>query len=127
MPAPSYFEIHADDCARAQKFYGDVFGWSFTRVDGTPIEYWSIGTNEPGGMPGGLMKRPMDCPAGQAVNAFVVTLGVSSLDDYFARATAAGAAPAMAKFAVQGLGWMAYLLDTEKNIFGIFQPDASAA
>ena len=30
MPAPCYFEIHADDCGRAQKFYGDVFSWSFT-------------------------------------------------------------------------------------------------
>ncbi len=26
---PVHFEIHAEDCARAQKFYGDLFGRTF--------------------------------------------------------------------------------------------------
>ena len=125
MPAPCYFEIHADDCARAQKFYGAVFGWSFTPFP-SDIEYYRIDTNEPGAMMGGMLGRRWEVTPQQA-NAFVVTLLVSSVDDYVTKATAAGAMIALPKFAVKGVGWTAYLIDTEKNIFGLFQEDANAA
>jgi predicted enzyme related to lactoylglutathione lyase len=84
VPAPCYFEIHADDCARAQKFYGDVFGWSFTSFPSTDLD------------------------------AMVET------------AIAAGAKSVMAKFPIKGLGWTAYLIDTEMNMFGLFQKDENA-
>ncbi len=125
MPAPCYFEIHADDCARAQKFYGAVFGWRFTPFP-SDIEYYRIDTNEPGAMTGGLLGRRWNVQAGPA-NAFVVTMLVPSVDDYVAKATAAGAMVALPKFAVKGLGWTAYLVDPEKNSFGLFQVDANAA
>jgi predicted enzyme related to lactoylglutathione lyase len=125
MPAPCYFEIHADDCARAQKFYGDVFGWSFTPFT-SDVEYHRIDTHEPGAMMGGLLKRPVAWQPTQAVNAFVVTLLVKALDETVDKAVAAGAQVMMAKFAVQGMGWTSYLIDTEKNVFGLFQQDATA-
>ena len=127
MPAPCYFEIHADDCQRAQQFYGGIFGWSFTRFEAPDVEYYRINTNEPGAMMGGLLKRPGTVQPFQAPNAFVVTLLVESVDASVEKALAAGALVAMAKFAVKGLGWTAYLIDTEKNIFGLFQEDANAA
>ena len=125
MPAPCYFEIHADDCARAQKFYGDLFGWSFAPSE-APIS--NITTSTMGErMRGGLLKRPGMVQPFQAPNAFVVTLLVTSVDACVEKALTAGAIVAMAKFAVKGMGWTAYLIDTEKNIFGIFQEDAGAA
>lgn len=33
MPRPIHFEIHAADPERAQRFYGALFGWSFTPVE----------------------------------------------------------------------------------------------
>jgi predicted enzyme related to lactoylglutathione lyase len=42
MNAPSYFEIQADDTERARRFYGQVFGWKFTRAEMLPVEYWRI-------------------------------------------------------------------------------------
>lgn len=126
MPAPCYFEIHADDCQRAQKFYGTVFNWSFARVETPDVEYYRIATNEPNAMGGGLLKRPGAVQPFQAPNAFVVTLLVPSVDSYVEKALAAGAIVAMAKFALKELGWCAYLIDTEKNIFGLFQEDAGA-
>ena len=125
MPAPCYFEIHADDCQRAQKFYGGLFGWSFTLFE-APVEYYRIATNEPGAIMGGLLKRPGMVQPMQAPNAFVVTLLVPSVDAYVEKAVAAGAIVALPKFAVKGMGWTAYLIDTEKNIFGLFQEDAAA-
>jgi predicted enzyme related to lactoylglutathione lyase len=125
VPAPCYFEIHADDCARAQTFYGGLFGWRFMPLQ-SDVEYYRIDTSEPGAMQGGLLKRPIPWQPTQAVNGFVVTLFVTSLDDVIEKAIAAGAVLMMTKFAVKGLGWTAYLIDTEKNVFGLFQQDASA-
>jgi predicted enzyme related to lactoylglutathione lyase len=125
VPAPCYFEIHADDCARAQKFYGDLFGWSFTLFP-SDVEYHRIETHEPGAMQGGLLKRPHPWQPVQTVNAFVVTLFVTELDEMVEKAVTAGAMVMMGKFAVKGLGWTAYLIDSEKNVFGLFQQDASA-
>jgi predicted enzyme related to lactoylglutathione lyase len=125
VPAPCYFEIHADDCARAQKFYGQVFGWSFTPFP-SDVEYYRISTNEPGALEGGLLKRPHAWQPTQAVNGFVVTLYVTTLDEMIAKAEAAGAKPVMAKFPIKGIGWTAYLIDTEMNMFGLFQEDENA-
>lgn len=125
MPAPCYFEIHADDCARAQKFYGQVFGWSFTPFP-SDVEYYRISTNEPGALEGGLLKRPHAWQPTQAVNGFVVTLYVTTLDEMIPKAEAAGAKPVMAKFPIKGIGWTAYLIDTEMNMFGLFQKDENA-
>jgi predicted enzyme related to lactoylglutathione lyase len=126
MPAPGYFEVHADDIARAKTFYGEVFGWTFTKFDAADIEYWHIDTHELGAMRGGLLKRPGVVQPMQAPNAYVVTLGVASVDDMVAKAVAAGAIVALPKWAIKGVGWQAYLIDTEKNIFGIHQGDPEA-
>ena len=77
-------------------------------------------------MMGGLLKRPIPWTPTQAVNGFVVTLMVTALDDMIEKAIAAGASLLMARFAVKGMGWTAYLMDTEKNVFGLFQQDAAA-
>ena len=126
MPAPCYFEIHADDCARAQKFYGALFGWSFTPFP-ADVEYYRIATHEAGAMEGGLLKRPRTVQPFQAPNAFVVTLGVRSVDEAVDKAVALGAKVAIPKFAVKEIGWTAYLIDTEMNIFAVFQQDGEAA
>lgn len=126
MPAPCYFEIHADDCARARDFYGKLFGWSFTPWP-SDVEYYRIATDVPGAMEGGLLKRPHPWQPVQFVNGFVVTLFVQDVDATVEKALGLGAMVAMAKFAVKGIGWTAYLIDTEKNVFGVFQKDEGAA
>jgi len=127
MPKPVHFEIHCEDVARARKFYGEVFGWSFRKYDASPaMDYWLIDTNEEGAMTGGLLPRPGSLAPMQPPNAFVTTIGVAALDDYVKKCQAAGATIAMPKMAVPGIGWQAYLIDTEKNIFGLHQMDANA-
>ena len=126
MPAPGYFEIHADDLPRARKFYGELFGWQFSAFDGSDVEYWRIDTGEPGAMMGGLLPRPGICQPGQAPNAYVVTIMVPSVEDCVEKAKARGAIIALPKWAIPGIGWQAYLIDTEKNIFGVHQSDSEA-
>ena len=126
MPRVVHFEIHAADPERGVKFYESVFGWTFQKWEG-PIEYWLITTgpdSEPG-INGGLLRRQGDID-GQAVIAYVCTIGVDDLDATMAIVEANGGTVAVPKMPIPGMGWLAYYKDTEGNIFGIMQSDPSA-
>ena len=124
MNAPSYFEIQADDLNRASRFYRDVFGWTFTKAEGLPVEYWRIETEGPRG---GLLKRPAKTPpSGHGTNAFVCSMEVTDFDKVAQNIATLGGTVALAKFAVPGVCWQGYFLDTEGNVFGIFQADSQA-
>lgn len=124
MNAPSYFEIQADDPARAVAFYRGIFGWTFTRAEGLPVEYWRLETEGPRG---GLLKRPAKTPTPEhGANAYVCSMEVADFDATAARILGAGGRTALPKFAVPGVCWQGYFLDTEGNTFGIFQPDSTA-
>jgi uncharacterized protein len=124
MNAPAYFEIQADDTKRAVDFYRDIFGWKFQKVDGLPLEYWTIETEGPRG---GLLKRPAKTPPLEhGTNAFVCSMEVVNFDQTAAKIAARGAIVALPKFAVPGVCWQGYFVDREGNTFGIFQADAGA-
>ena len=119
-----YFEIQADDPARAISFYSQVFGWKFDEVKGLPVPYWRI---ETGGSRGGLLKRPAKPPPVQCgTNAFVCSLEVENFDETAKRIEQLGGVVALPKFAVQKTCWQGYFIDAEGNTFGIFQVDANA-
>ena len=121
MPRVIHFEIPADDPQRAAKFYGDVFGWQFTKWDG-PMPYWLVTTGNGGtpGIDGGMMQRAH--PGAGTVN----TIDVTSVDEYVAKIQARGGSVVAPKMAVPGVGWLAYCQDPEGNTFGIMQNDQSA-
>jgi len=56
----------------------------------------------------------------------VNTVGVESVDDFLGKVTASGGQIAMPKFPIPGIGWQAYCIDTEGNLFGIHQQDSNA-
>ena len=123
MPKVILFEIAADDPNRASRFYQNVFGWQIHQWEG--IEYWSIATgdaNEPG-IDGSMTKRA-DPSAGtfNAING----INVPSVDQFAAKVTQNGGRIVAPKTALPGIGWVAYCLDTENNLFSLFQPDPSA-
>jgi hypothetical protein len=124
MNAPSFFEIQANDVKRAIAFYQSAFGWTFTRVEGLPVEYWQIGTDGPRG---GVLQRPVPAPAPeQGTNAFVCSMEVAEFDATEKAILDAGGTVALPKFAVPGVCWQGYFLDPEGNTFGIFQADPNA-
>jgi uncharacterized protein len=123
-----HFEIHASNPERAVQFYAAVFGWEIKKWDG-PADYWLITTGDPKtmGINGGLLLRRGPAPTDmQAVNAFVCTIGVASVDAALDSVIANGGTLALAKMPVPNIGWLAYVKDTEGNIFGLMQPDPSA-
>jgi uncharacterized protein len=128
MPRVVHFEIHAENSARAIAFYQKVFPWEFTNWGG-PQDYWLIktGADDQRGINGGLLKRPCPLPEGaQAINGYVCTVDVPSVDEYVAKITAAGGRIALPKMAIPGVGWLAYFIDTEGNTVGIMQMDSTA-
>ena len=128
MPRVSHFEIHADNPERAIQFYAGLFGWQFQKWDG-PMPYWLITTgpdSEPG-INGGLVKRMGPPPADmQAVNAYVCTTMVPNLDASVDKALNTGGTLALPKMPIPGVGWLAYVKDTEGNILGMMQHDPAA-
>jgi predicted enzyme related to lactoylglutathione lyase len=125
MKGPSYFEIQADDVGRAEKFYSTIFGWKLQRDPSLPIEYSRI---ETGGAMGGILKRPAAAPPERSgTNAFTCSMEVENFDTVADKILKNGGIVAMPKFAIPGKCWQEYFLDTEKNVFGIFQVDPKAA
>lgn len=122
MSRVTHFEIPADNPERAIKFYKKVFGWKIEKWDG-PIEYWLImtGPEDEPGIDGGLARR--EDPDTVVEN----TIDVKDLDQSIKEVEANGGTIVRPKMAVPGVGWMAYFIDTEGNIFGMMETDPQAA
>jgi len=94
------------------------------------MEYWMVMTgkqDEPGGINGGLLRRP--CPApkpDQGTNAYVCTIVVDNYDEYAKKILDNGGIEALPKMALVGMAWQGYFLDTEGNMFGLHQVDPNA-
>ncbi len=125
-----HFEIHVNDMERAKGFYGKVFGWSFedwSDYAGMPYFGAVTGGEDELGINGALMQRQGPPPeANQALNGFACTMGVESYEGTEAKIIENGGKVAIPKYALPGMAWQGYYVDTEGNVFGIHQPDKNA-
>lgn len=112
-----HFEIPAADYERAKKFYSGIFGWKIEEWPGNPTKYGMATTSKPnsGAINGALMER------GNGVESTVVTIQVSSINDYLKKIVAAGGKPKMPKIEVGGMGYNASFYDPEGNIVGLWE------
>jgi predicted enzyme related to lactoylglutathione lyase len=120
MPRPTHFEIPVDDPDRAEKFYADVFGWSFQRYEGAP-EYYGLATTGEGGpgINGALFQRG-------DTGVVSLTMDVGSIEEATARIAEKGGRVLQGKMPIPGMGWFATCEDTEGNKFGVFTNDPTA-
>lgn len=126
-----HFEIQAENPERAAEFYKAVFGWDIQKWEGGQMEYWMIMTAPKNstemGINGGLLRRPAKTPPQECgTNAYVCTMQVDNFDEITKKIETAGGVVAMPKFALVGMAWQGYFIDTEGNTFGIHQPDVNA-
>jgi uncharacterized protein len=129
MPRPVHFEIHAEDAERAKRFYSELFGWSFTAY-GPDYHLIDTGPADQPGINGGMVKRMGANPDPKdptPVIAYVCTVNVDDVDAYRSKALALGGIEAVPKMPIPGVGWLAYVKDTESNILGLMQNDPAAA
>ena len=124
MGRPVHFEIHAADPDRAQAFYVGLFGWTAQHIGG-PLDYRVLITGEAGepGIDGAVLQRQGGEPEeGQAVNAFVCTISVDSIEATERAVVEAGGQQVSERMEVPNVGDLSYFKDTEGNFFGALQP-----
>ncbi len=124
MDAVVHFEITADDMKRAQKFYGDVFGWKgekdevaeYVMLTTTPSDPKNMNRpKEPGAINGGMMVRT------GKIKSPVITIAVDDLDEALKRIEKAGGKVVVGKTNVADYGFSAYFQDSEGNVLGLWQ------
>ena len=122
MPTIVHFDIAADDPGRAKQFYEKVFDWNIEKPPG-PMEYYMVETEELNGekgVGGGLGKR------GDANQKITLYIGVNSVDEYSTKVEASGGKVVQPKMTVPGWGYLAICMDTENNMFGLWEDDKDA-
>ncbi len=122
MPTIVHFDIAADEPGRAKKFYEALFGWKMLQPPGI-ADYYLIETADLDGnksVGGGLGKRG---EPGQKITSY---FGVQSVDEHCARVKDLGGQVIQSKMTVPGWGYLAICMDTENNMFGLWQEDSSA-
>lgn len=114
-----HFDVPVDNIDRAKKFYKELFGWKIERMPGE-MEYYGISTaDETGkeGIAGGMGKR--GDPSQRITNYF----GVSSIDAYSKKTEELGGKTIMPKTKIPRYGYLAICLDTENNVFGLWETE----
>ena len=120
MPTIVHFEIPVDDIQRARKFYSELFGWEIKDSGMPGTEYFSVMTTGENPVHGGMMKRQQPQ---QQISPYI---DIPSVDDYEAKIKELGGTILMAKSPVPGMGYFAMCMDTEGNVFGIWEENKEA-
>ncbi len=121
MPTVQHFEIPTDDIERASKFYKVVFEWNMQKLanpEDPSKDCWFFDTKDENGnrgIGGGLMKR--QAPEHSVTNYITVP----SVDDYASKIEKAGGKVIMPKTEIPEMGFILVFLDTENNIFGLYE------
>lgn len=119
----AHFAINADDVSRARSFYEAVFGWSFSAWG--PPEFYQIDTGADSPVRGALQKR-RNLAAEERTIGFECTLSVDDLDAVEKAVLGNGGTIALPRSVIGGVGTLMFFRDTEGNVFGAMQYDASA-
>jgi len=113
---PVQLLIFVADPDRARAFYARVFGWALPeRGSGSG---WVVTTSDD-------PRLGIDGP--DAGDTCIPTVHVVDLDETITAARAAGGDVLVPRLPVPGVGWVAYLADTEDNVLGVMQDDPLAS
>ena len=114
-----HFEIPAKDPKKSAAFYKKVFGWKIKQWG--KEQYWMVqtGNSKMPGIDGGIMPK-------KDLKTTVNTVGVDSVDKAVKKVIAAGGKLVRPKIAIPTMGWLAYCVDTDGNVFGMMEMDKGA-
>jgi uncharacterized protein len=122
-PTPAsivWFEIPADDTARAKKFYGSLFGWKMNPMPHME-DYSHIDTGGADASPDGAVMKRMH-PQHSITNYVLVP----SVTRFMAKVVKLGGSICKPKTAVPGMGYLAICVDTENNTFALWEMNPKA-
>jgi predicted enzyme related to lactoylglutathione lyase len=121
MPAIVHFDVPTEDVERAKFFYSALFGWKFESFP--EMQYNLFTTTNLDGSPGvgGGMGKRMDASQ-RIMNYF----GVPSIDAAMKQVISLGGKVLSEKMTVPGMGFLATCMDTEGNLFGLWEETTQA-
>ena len=119
-----YIEIPADNVKRAVEFYSNLFEWKAKEFRGEKAScgaYYHMQTSQDSeGMGAGIMQR-------QTKEHFPTAyITVDSVDAFEKKIKESGGSICFPKMAVPKMGWFLCFMDTEKNVFALWQDDKEA-
>ena len=111
----THIEFPADDPARAQRFYAELFGWELNEMPGFENYFlFSFGTIERAG--GAIGKRNES--TGDKLRVYVE---VDSIDPLLTRVPGLGGKVTTERTEIPGQGWYAVIDDSEGNEVGLYE------
>jgi len=115
-----WFEIPADDPARATKFYSAMFGWKINPFPGMK-DYWHIDTGGSDDTPDGglIVRKHAQQPITNYISAPSVTRGMAKVEKL-------GGTICVRKTAVPQMGYFAICRDPEGNEFALWELNKNA-
>lgn len=115
--AVGWFEIYVDDMARAKKFYEAVFKVTLEKLPNPDIEMWSFAGDMQKYGAGGALVRMEGFKAGG--NSVLVYFSCEDCAVEQARVAQNGGRVEKPKFSIGQYGFIAIVVDTEGNMFGL--------
>jgi uncharacterized protein len=110
-----WFEIPADDIKRAQKFYSSLFGWKIKAFPNME-DYWHIDSGGADASPDGAIMKKI-CQEHPVTNYIMV----DSVSRAAAKVEKLGGKIHKPKTAVPGMGYFSICVDTENNVFALWE------
>lgn len=121
---PSWIDLSTTDPAAAQKFYGDLFGWSFeANPTDTGSDYIMASLSD--GAVAGLMQQPAEQAEMGLPSLWASYVTVDDVDATAATVEGAGGSVMAAPFDVMDAGRMAVIVDPAGAVICLWQPKES--
>ena len=111
----THIEFPADDTARAQRFYSELFGWQFRSMPGYD-GYFLFNTGAADAIGGAVGERGKT--TGEKTRLYIET---DSIDAVLPRVPELGGVVVTEKTEIQGQGWYAVINDSEGNELGLYE------
>jgi len=113
---PCWYELSTTDAAAAQRFYGPLFGWTWTRAEMPGMDYFIASRD------GVMIAGAMAGEAGGPPPAWTTYFAVDDVDATVAAMAAEGAGVIVQPTDIPGTGRFAVLSDPQGAVFGLLQP-----
>ncbi|WP_446216209.1 VOC family protein [Micromonospora sp. IBHARD004] len=117
----TWFEIGSDRPEEAEKFYAELFGWSFEEQGGPGASYRQTAAGGEQGIGGAIRAT-----GGQSPNYAIFYAEVADVAETCRRAEAAGGKVLVPLRTTPSGLTLAHLLDPSGNHLGVFTPPATA-
>lgn len=112
-----WFEIYAQDLARARQFYETVLGMKLDRLDAGDLEMWAFPmTPDAPGAAGAILSVPGVPSGGMGT---LVYFSCEDCAEEAGRVAGAGGRVHREKMSIGPYGFIALAYDTEGNLFGL--------